>query len=162
MDGYDSTTATGWKLSTFASRYFVFKSTYEDVIFILQNNLAEDSWYAYFFNASNEYAQLSLDLWIRKWNDTSPAPPQTTDLENIYSKSVITTVGDRTPQVERKYLLPASNTVCTNIRLLSATENDLPKQMILLNQTILQDAQYAIIVDNALPRLKLPFIAKSK
>jgi hypothetical protein len=162
MDGYDVATATGWKLSTFASRYFVFKSTYEDVIFILQNNLAEDSWYAYFFNVSNEYAQLSLDLWIRKWNDTSPAPPQTTDLENIYSKSVITTVGDRTPQVERKYLLPASNTVCTNIRLLSATENDLPKQMILLNQTILQDAQYAIIVDNALPRLKLPFIAKSK
>jgi hypothetical protein len=162
MDGYDTATETGWKLSTYAGRFFVFKSTYEDIIFILQNNLIEDSWYAYFFNVNNEYAQVSLDLWIRKWNDVSPSPPQTSDLENIYSKSVITTVEDRTPQVEYKYRLLASNTVCTNIRLLSSTEYDQPKQMILLNQTILQDAQYAIIVDNALPRLKLPFIAKSK
>lgn len=162
MDGYDASAQQGWKLSTFAGRFFVFKSTYEDIIFILQNNLVEDFWYALVFNVSNQYAQISLDLWVRKWNDTSASPQQTTNLENIFSKAVLTTVDDRSAPGKYPYRIPASNTVCTNIRLLSACENDQTPQMTLLNQTILQDSQFAIIVDNALPVLRLPFIAKSK
>jgi len=159
MDGWDG--QSGWKLSSYAGRFIVFKSTYEDIIFILQNNLVEDSWYGFFFNVSNTYQQISLDLWVRKWSETSPTPAQTTDLENIYSKSVITTVDDRSASNYR-YRIHGANMVYTNIRLFEETENDLQKQMIVLNQTIVQDSQFAVIIDNAIPRLRLPFIAKSK
>lgn len=159
MDGWDG--QSGWKFSTYAGRFFVFKSTYEDIIYILQNNIVEDNWYAFFLNVSNTYQQISLDMWVRKWNETSPTPIQTTDLENIYSKSELTAVGDRSASNYR-YRIHGANMLYTNIRLFEETENDLPKQMILLNQTIVQDAQYAIIIDNAVPRLRLPFIAKTK
>jgi hypothetical protein len=32
----------------------------------------------------------------------------------------------------------------------------------MLNQAIVQDAQFAIIIDNAIQRLRLPWIAKTK
>jgi hypothetical protein len=32
----------------------------------------------------------------------------------------------------------------------------------MLNQAIVQDSQFAIIVDNAVPRLMLPWIGKTK
>lgn len=159
MDGWDGN--AGWKLSIYAGRFFVFKSTYEDIIFILQNNLIEDSWYAFFLNVSNIYQQVSLDVWVRKWVESSPSPIQTTDLENIYSKSELTTVADRSAS-NYKYRLHGANMLYTNIRLFEETENDLPKQMIMLNQTIVQDTKYAIVIDNAVPRLRLPFIANTK
>ena len=56
----------------------------------------------------------------------------------------------------------ACNLAYTNIRLFNKTETDLIKQITLLNQTIVQDSQFAIIIDNAVPRLTLPWIAKTK
>jgi hypothetical protein len=56
----------------------------------------------------------------------------------------------------------ACNLAYTNIRLFNKTETDLLKQITLLNQAIVQDSQFAIIIDNAVPRLTLPWIAKTK
>jgi hypothetical protein len=163
LDGYDVSTQSGWKLSIYASRYFVFKSTSEKITFILPNNLIEGSWYAFFLNINNFYQQVSLDVWIRKWSETDSTPQRTTDLENIYSKTYISQPVNRTAgDGDYNYKLPASNLVYTNIRLFNKTETDLIKQMTILNQTIVQDAQYAIIVDNAISRLNLPFFGKTK
>jgi hypothetical protein len=163
MDGYDDASNSGWKLSMYADRYFVFKSETEDILFILPNNLIEGSWYAFFLNINNYYRQVSLDLWVRKWLETEITPQQTSNLENIYSKTEITVPIDRSGiGGTLKYSLPASNVVYTNIRLFDRTENELLKQMDILNQTIVQDTQYAIIIDNAVPRLNLPWIGKTK
>jgi hypothetical protein len=163
MDGYDNSTQSGWKLSIYASRYFVFKSTSEKLTFILPNNLIEGSWYGFFLNINNFYQQISLDVWIRKWTEGDSNPPKTTDLENIYSRSYISQPVNRTAnEGDYNYRLPASNLTYTNIRLFNQTESDLIKQMTILNQTIVQDAQFAIIIDNAIPRLRLPFIGKTK
>ena len=162
MDGYDVATGTGWKLSIYASRFFIFKSTTEDILFILPNNIIENSWYAFFLNVDNYYRQVSLDIWVRKWNESNINAPQTTDLENIYSNAVLTTPDNRSAPVGYHYRLPASNIVYTNIRLFEKTETDLAKQIIILNQTIVQDTQFAIIIDNAAPRLTLPWIGKTK
>jgi hypothetical protein len=50
----------------------------------------------------------------------------------------------------------------TNIRLYKENEPDDIKQMFILNQNIVQDSHLAIVIDNALPRLHLPFIAQTK
>jgi len=163
LDGYDEASNSGWKFSLYFSRYFVFKSPAEEHVFALPNNVIEGSWYAFFLNVSNYYNQISLDVWIRKWNETEVTPQQTTDLENIYSKAIVAPAKPRTAgSGDYNYRLPASNLLYTNIRLFNKTETDLMKQMTILNQTIVQDTHYAIIIDNAVPRLLLPWSGKTK
>ena len=163
LDGFDEGSLTGWKFSLYASRYFVFRDSFTEYLFIIPNNLIEGSWYAFFLNINNYYNQMSLDIWIRKWNETEVTPQQTTDLENIYSKAIMVKTVERTAGGGNyNYRLPASNLLYTNIRLFNKTETDLMKQMIILNQTIVKDAQFAIIIDNAVPRLLLPWSGKTK
>jgi len=163
LNGYDDTTNSGWRVSIIAGRYVNFISTTEDYLFILPNTLVDDSWYGFFFNINNFYQQISLDLWVRKWSETDSTPQQTSRLENIYSNTIIAAPVNRSANNGAlHYTLPASNLVYTNIRLFNKTESDLEKQIILLNQTIVQDSQFAIIIDNAVPRLTLPWIANTK
>jgi len=163
MNGYDDLSQSGWKVSIYANRYVVMKSTSEEHIFILQNNLIENSWYGFALNVNNFYQQISLDLWIRKWSETEMSPQQTTNLENIYSKTIIAQPVNRTANDGTyAYNLEACNLAYTNIRLFKKTETDLIKQITMLNQAIVQDSQFAIIIDNAVPRLTLPWISKTK
>jgi hypothetical protein len=160
LSGYDETTSGGWKLSLWANRFILFTEPAKEFLFILPNDMIEDSWYAFFFNVSNDLQQVSLDMWIRKWSDTDVTPMQTSDLENIFSQAKTAPAKDRSANVN--YYLPASNIVYTNIRLFDKIETDLVKQINILNQTIVKDTQYAIIVDNAVPRLTLPWVGKTK
>jgi len=64
--------------------------------------------------------------------------------------------------IEDRYYLKASEMLLTNIRLFSENEPDDMKQMFILNQNIVQDSHLAIVIDNALPKLMLPFIAQTK
>lgn len=63
---------------------------------------------------------------------------------------------------EDRYYLKASEMILTNIRLFNENEPDDMKQMFILNQNIVQDSQLALVIDNALPKLMLPFIAQTK
>jgi hypothetical protein len=159
LNGYSD--ANGWKISIYASRYIIFKDKEKEYINILNANLVENYWYAIFVNMSNFYRQLTIDLWVRKWNEESPQPERTTDLENIYSNTNMPfNAIDRS--LNAKYKLVAGNLALTNLRLNDKTETDLDKQSIILNETIVQDAQFGIIIDNAIPRLRLPWIGKTK
>jgi hypothetical protein len=85
-------------------------------------------------------------------------------LENIYAiaKQVPAEDYSTISPNWRAYRLISSPLSITNIRLFDSLENDTEKQMTLLNEAIVEDAQLAIIIDNALPRLRLPWIAKTK
>jgi hypothetical protein len=87
-------------------------------------------------------------------------PASTSDLENIYSRAITIITKDRSASIN--YSIPASNLVYTNIRLFDKVETDLIKQINILNQNIVVDSQYAIIIDNAIPRLTLPWIGNTK
>lgn len=151
----------GWKISIYASRYIIFKDSQKEYLNILNTNLVENYWYAIFVNMSNFYRQLTIDLWIRKWNEETPQPERTTDLENIYHNTIMPfNPIDRS--LNSKYTLVGGNLALTNLRLYDKTETDLDKQSIILNETIVQDAQFGIIIDNAIPRLRLPWIGKTK
>jgi len=159
FDGYREN--KGWRLSVFASRYIVFKDAQKETINILPTNLVEDYWYAIFVNISNFYRQLTVDLWVRKWNELTPQPIATTELENIYSNTASITQIDRS-NTTYNYTLVASNLAITNIRLFDKIETEQSKQSIILNQTISQDAEFATIIDNATQRLVLPWIGQTK
>jgi len=160
FDGYEN--GEGWKVSIFASRYLIFKDSEKEYLNILQTDLVEDYWYAMFMNISNFYKQLTLDLWVRKWNEQNTQPVQTTDLENIYSNTIsnLSTIDRSNTGV--KYKLKGGNLQITNLRLYDKIETEQAKQSIILNETIVQDAQFGIIIDNAIQRLRLPWIAKTK
>jgi hypothetical protein len=160
FDGYGD--GAGWKVSIFASRYIIFKDSSKEYLNILSTNLVQDYWYGLFMNMSNFYRQLSTNLWVRKWNEESPLPEQTTDLENIYSNTISNFETINRSSVETKYKLRGGNLAMTNIRLYDKIETELTKQSIMLNETIVQDAQFGIIIDNAIQRLRLPFIGKTK
>jgi hypothetical protein len=85
-------------------------------------------------------------------------------LENIYYQTKLIIPEDYTTVDDewREYRLVATPLKVTNIRLFNSLENDTDKQMTLLNENIVEDAQLAIVIDNALPRLRLPWIGQTK
>ncbi len=159
INGFEN--SKGWKISIYASRYIIFTDDSQTYMSILNRDLTQDYWYGLFVNMSNFYKQLTFDLWIRKWSETAVNPPATTDLENIYTYT-FTDFEKKDRSNEINYFLPASQLVMTNIRLYDKLETDIAKQVIMLNQTIVQDSQFSIIIDNSLPRLNLPWIGQTK
>jgi hypothetical protein len=156
--------ATGWRFTLFARRYFVLEY-YEEgslkrVTFPVPQEL-EESWHAFYLNISNYYSLVSLDLWrILGPNDTGNSATAT-QLYNTYTKTVTgVTASDRS--ANRKYELLSGDISLTNIRLFKEIETDPEKQIIILNQAIVQDASLAEIIDNAKQRLRLPWIGSSK
>jgi hypothetical protein len=165
--GYDPDENQGWRLTLLVGRFMKLYLNSTVKYFVLPSNLALNNWYAVFLNISNEYGQVSLNLWTRKWNSEDPTPQNTqltTELENIYAKAILITAEDFsvTSEIWKNYRLLSTPLVVTNIRLFDTVENDTNKQQIILNQNIVEDSQLAIIIDNTLPKLKLPWIGKTK
>ncbi len=164
MDGFDTVALTGWKSSIYADRYIVF-TYYKDLepvelIFPLNNNL-EDVWHAMVLNISNYYELVSLDVWRINDEPNFGTSSTNTNLENVYSYTFTgITAYDRSSS--KNYEIHAADMSLTNIRLFDNILTDQDQQIIVLNQTIVQDAQLAIIIDNAKQRLTLPWIANSK
>ena len=162
IEGIEGT--TGWRYTLYARRYFVLEyyegGTAKRVTFPTPQEL-EETWYAFYLNISNYYSLVSLDLWRILGPADTGNNSTATQLYNIYSKTVTgVTATDRS--AERKYELLSGDISLTNIRLFRDIETDQEKQIIILNQAIVQDASLAEIIDNAKPRLTLPWIASSK
>jgi hypothetical protein len=129
--------------------------------FSVPNNLpalTKDKWYGLFVNFSNVFKQLTLNVWRIQW-DSATNLPATTDLVIVLNKTVPMTQGDRSSSIS--YFLKPSSMDLTNIRLFNkVAETD--KQPLVLNQNIVKDAQLAIIIDNALPQSKNPYIGYTR
>jgi hypothetical protein len=162
--GFDPINVKGWKLTITCNRFIKLYLNTEVLFYILPQTLAKNEWYSVFLNLSNEYAQAALYVWARKWKEYDPTPQNTTDLENIYYETKLITPEEYTTvdAMWREYRLVSTPLMVTNIRLFDSIENDTEKQMTLLNENIVEDAQLAIVIDNALPRLKLPWIGLTK
>jgi len=160
LNGYDASTQKGIRFDLLVNRYVRLTMNDKEYIYPMDIDLARDKWYGVFINISNRFRQSSVGIWERKWVDGEPAAPQTTELFNIYNKT-INQIAPEDRVNEGEYGLLASNMNLTNIRLYNHTA-EVEKQSTILNQNIVNDAQNALIIDNALPSLKLPFIAQSK
>jgi hypothetical protein len=151
----------GVEIELFGERHFRITLNTDVYFFSVPNNLpalTKDKWYGLFVNFSNVFKQLTLNVWRIQW-DSATNLPATTDLVIVLNKTVSMTQGDRSSSIS--YFLKPSSMDLTNIRLFNkVAETD--KQPLVLNQNIVKDAQLAIIIDNALPQSKNPYIGYTR
>lgn len=115
--------------------------------------LTNGVWYGLCLNVYNEYKQISLHLWGIKYNPSNPSQNNSTDLLQIYNKTLDHTPNSLEPTTTN-WLLRSCTLDMTNIRVWSEIIEE-EKQSLILNQYIVKDQNLAIIIDNAIPALKL-------
>ena len=149
----------GMKIDLLEKRYFRVHANSKIYYFFLPNTsaeLSETKWYNVCVSVSNLFSQLTLNVWEIQWNEATNTPA-TSDLRLLYGKNV-----NNLPKEDRSspynYFLTPSDTDITNIRVWSQKiETD--KQPFVLNQNIVKDASKAIVIDNAIPQSRLPYIS---
>jgi hypothetical protein len=153
LDG--SYTNKGIILQSHEGRFFLARIGTTDYNFVLPQKLELDTWYCLVFNYSAKYKQISLSILKRKWNPATNLPA-TIDMDVLYEYTY-----NDIPIVDvshvYKYKLPASYMKTTNLRLMSVTIEP-EKMQKFLNESIVADSNQSIIIDNAIPRIKLPYV----
>jgi len=149
----------GVRIDLLEKRYFIVFANSQIYYFFFPNTqpeLSDNKWYNVCVSFSNLFSQLTLNIWEIQWNETTNLPA-TSDLRLIYGKTVNNiSKEDRSTTVN--YAIPASDMLLTNIRVWSQKiETD--KQPFVLNQNIVKDASRAIVIDNAIPESRLPYIS---
>ncbi len=110
-------------------------------------------WFAFVLNVSNEYQTMNLNLWEMQFDASKPAyVQQTTQLKLIFGE---------TKEFERQLIKPEAYYELkgwpgqiTNVRLLTELINE-ENQPLMLNRYTVRDNQYAKMIDNALPPLRM-------
>lgn len=157
LDGYNVTESKGILIkvnytNSIASSISV-KLNSTDYEFTNLPTLTNDVWYGICLNVYNEFKQLSLVLWGIKYNPNTPSQNTTSDLLQIYNKMIEIQPVDLAP-TDTFYQLRAGTLGMTNIRVWAeAIEEE--KQSLILNQYVVKDQEYALIIDNSIAPLKM-------
>ena len=150
----------GLKIELYENRHFKLTMNGSYQYFSMPNDksaLQNKQWHGLFINFGNTFKQLTINVWKMQWDSVSKLPA-TTDLRLLYNKTVPLSREDRSSDVH--YFIEPSFMDLTNIRLYNkVAETD--KQVMLLNQNIVKDAHLGIIIDNALPQQKMPYIGNT-
>lgn len=145
----------GIVIDIYDSRYIRIQLNASIIWFPLPVRLQANTWYGLVINISNLFNQISYHIY--KMADVS----QKTTVLDLVVKQVISNL----PNVDRtsgdEYQILASPINITNIRVLNEVLEE-EKHSLFLNSELLKDASHAIIIDNATPQLKLPYIANPK
>lgn len=149
----------GIRVDLLENRYFRVFCNDRTYFFTLPNTTAditEDKWYSVVVSFSNLFTQLTFNLWEMQWNEITKLPA-TSDLRLIYGKTETSF-----PKVDRSsginYFLSSSDIDITNVRVWSQ-KIETEKQPFVLNQNIVKDASKALVIDNAIPRSRMPYIS---
>ena len=151
----------GFKIELFESRHFQITINDKALFFSIPHTMLkiqQDIWHGLFINISNTFKQLSLNLWKMQW-DSITNVPATTELKLLYSNTLAFSKQDASSNIQ--FFLEPSFMDLTNIRLFNKVA-ETEKQTSILNQSILRDAQWGIIIDNALPQSHAPYIGYTK
>ena len=147
-----------FEISSYNLRYFLVKfgdiETWYDVESAgSADPLDPSTFYAIVYSRSKEFNQTLLNIW--KMSD----PNETVDLDLAYSSL------QESPEYTNltstaKYVLRAGPSVITNIRLMDTIIPE-EQQSMFLNQTVVLDTDSGMIIDNAIPQIRSPYIGKS-
>ena len=148
-------TNKGFRLQSQEGRFFLATIGTTEYNFVLPNKLEIDTWYCLVFNYSSKYKQVSLSILKRKWSPITNLPT-TIDMSVLYEFTHNDiTISDVSHLY--KYKLPASYMKMTNLRLMTTTIEP-EKMQKFLNESIVADSNQSLIIDNAIPRMKLPYV----
>ena len=109
-------------------------------------------WYGYVVNINNEFLQLSASIYSLDISNNTMLPQNaTSNLTNEFTQTV--TLNDELVwSTQAKYELVANEMLMTNIRVFDRPI-EFEQHSNILNQYVVRDNQYAIIVDNAIPTI---------
>jgi hypothetical protein len=145
----------GFRLECHGNKFFKATVGTDIYNFILPEDLSLDTWYCLVFNYSAQYKQLSLTILKRKWNQSTNIPT-TTDMDVIY-EYIYNNIEINDVSHPFKYKVMASYLKMTNIRLMTTTIEQ-ENMVKFLNESIVSDSDQSLIIDNAIPRIKLPYV----
>jgi hypothetical protein len=161
LDGYDNLSSLGLRVSC---SLVDIDGIHVNSIFYVQINdttypfsvgeLEYDKWYSLIVPVSSQYGQLQLNIYsfgqdpanIKNYNS----------LINVYSGSA--TPGNFTFVTEQNWALPSANYSIANIRLFNTMVQPEDHEFI-VSQLFIRDESLLELIDNARPRLNVPFIA---
>ncbi|MCK9575393.1 MAG: hypothetical protein WC979_00955 [Candidatus Pacearchaeota archaeon] len=156
----DSNGAKGWKLESYVNRYFVYTNGSTPIMIPMNDTMEENKWYGLVFNHAAQFGQLNFSLW--EVNNERTAKTELTSVFTRTFSNVNINAAEILPEDdEKQFELIASNHYQTNIRIF---KNIIPyeQQSTILNQYIIEDGREAIVIDNSLPILHLPFVGSTK
>jgi hypothetical protein len=141
----------------------------------LQFTVEYDKWYAFVFNFSNKYKQVSITAWQMSYDPVNPSA-QSTSLIKVheYVQSLDSAVLFDAPEApvvdpsnvfygtdQNSYKVFTSPLYLSNLRLFK-NMIDIDNQSTVLNQNIVRDEQLAHIIDNAKPLLNVPKFVRNR
>jgi len=155
---YFITADTLFEISSYDFRYFLVRfgnvQTWYDVESLgINDPLDSSTFYALSYWRSKEFNQTQFNIW--RMSD----PNDTVDLTLVYSDTQESPVYTSLSS-DAKYVLRAGPSVITNVRLMDTIVPE-DQQSMFLNQTIVLDADSGMIIDNAIPDIRSPYIGKS-
>jgi hypothetical protein len=115
--------------------------------------IKSNAWYGLVVNHMNEFDQTVVHLWEMKYNQNQPTQNKTTDLRLIYTKVINTPAVDVNP-TSSYYQLVAGTYGLTNLRIWKESIEE-EKQPLLLNQYVVKDSDQVLLIDNAVPPLRM-------
>ena len=158
IDSFDTTTNQGYNISlnyvNSETNNITFKINSQSLTFTDVPILVNSDWYAIVVNHMNEFNQASVHIWKMKYNPnlSSAGQSKTTDLSLVYTQTV-----DITPEAvksNKPFALRASTLNITNVRIWKESIEE-EKQPITLNQYVVRDNHLALLIDNAIPPLRM-------
>ena len=114
--------------------------------------LNSENWYALVINHMNDYSQLSLHIWEMKYNQNQPTQNKTTDLRLFHTDHI--SITPEAVKYNGTFELRSGSLGITNVRVWSESMEE-EKQPITLNQYVVKEARYALLIDNAIPPLRM-------
>jgi hypothetical protein len=151
LDGINATD-TGFRVTINADQYIKINYGSQEHIAILNDKIDEDSWYGFVVNIGNTWGQYNVHVW-------KPDPVDDVDkLQSVFYETLPFTA--EATQVE-SYTVDKSYAYITNIRLFNSTIEE-EKQIQELLSYFTQNADKALILDNADPRWRSPYISAQR
>lgn len=151
LDGINETN-TGFVVSLGADQYVKIRYGTQEHIAVLDERIEENSWYGLVVNIGNTWGQYNIHVWKPNLLD------QTSKLKSIFYETLPFTPEETTVE---KYTVDKSYSYLTNIRLFDSTIEE-ERQVEELLSYFTQNADKALILDNADLRFRAPYISQQR
>jgi len=117
--------------------------------------LDPNDWHAIVINHMNDFSQASVHIWKMKHNPNLPQinQPKTTDLQLIFTQVLEMNSAELKP-TNTVFTLRAGTTNITNVRVWKESMEE-ENQPVTLNQYVVRDNDIALLIDNAIPPLRM-------
>lgn len=151
IDGINETT-TGFEVTINADQYIKIKYGYQEYIAAMPEKMIQGDWYGIVVNIGNSWNQYNVYVWKPSLTDDSQK------LQNIFYETIPFTAQETTVD---QYTIDRSYAYMTNIRLFNSTIEE-EKQVHELLSYFSQNADKALILDNADPKFRAPYISQQR